>query len=120
MGFEPPPGSTPDVQQINPSSLKVAIYVLVYAGHKVKKNTKNICVLLVYCVGFYILYNLCSIFKKRRFLEFRDHGWEKEGGMGRGLCGCAGFKSWRVCITTSCWRVSECNEALDLHIWISI
>lgn len=61
-------------------------------GIKLKK--KNICVLLVYCVGFYILYNLCSIFKKRRFLEFRDHGGEKEGGMGRGCVVVPGFKSW--------------------------
>lgn len=64
--------------------------MLVYAGHKVKK--KNICVLLVYCVGFYILYNLCSIFKKRRFLEFRDHGggerragWDGDVWLCRGL-----------------------------------
>lgn len=29
------------------------------------KFKKKVCVPLVYCVDFYILYNLCSIFKRR-------------------------------------------------------
>lgn len=33
--------------------------------------SKNVCT-LVYCVDFYIMYNLCSIFKGR-VLEFQNH-----------------------------------------------
>lgn len=63
-------------------------YVLVNAGHKVK----YLCT-LVYCVGFYILYNLCSIFK-RRFLEFKDRGLselQREWGGARTVWLCHGL-----------------------------
>lgn len=92
------------------------IYVLVYARHKVK----YLCT-LVYCVGFYILYNLCSIFK-RRFLEFKDHGLSESqrefGGM-RTVWLCPGL-SPSESTSDLLLGVSECYEAMDLHKWISI
>ena len=105
----------PDVQQINTSSLKVTNHVLVYVGHKVK----HLCT-LVYCVDFYI-HKLCSIFN-RRFLRFTNHG-EREiqrGGVGWDCVVVPWLKSWWVCFKTSCWEVNKFNEALDLHIRISI
>lgn len=89
---------------------------------------KNVCT-LVYCVDFYILYNLCSIFKKKKrekvFWKCKNSrtkgititagnwpGWD-----GRRPCGCATVEVL-ASLLRSLRREDEenkCNRALDLH-----